>query len=149
AFGPRVAAGSIGRIEAYRRDPVTIVQFSARPLVRLGSDDLPPAMVAVIARLLEQAGADVHVGGREKDVLWEKVVRLAPLAAVTAASGRPLGEIRSDPAWRERLNDGVKECCAVARAAGVGVSSESQWEMIESMPSDLTTSAARDVAASR
>jgi 2-dehydropantoate 2-reductase len=149
AFGPRVAAGSIGRMEAYTRDPVTIVQLSARPLVRLGSDELAPATLAAVAGLLEQAGADVRVETSEKEVLWEKVVRLAPLAAATCATARPLGAIRTDPAWRDRLRAAVEEACATASAEGVAVSAAAQWEMIETMPATLTTSAARDLAAAR
>jgi 2-dehydropantoate 2-reductase len=148
-FGPRAVAGSIGRIEAYRRDPVTIVQLSARPLVRLGSDDLPRKMLSVVARLLEQVGVETHVERAEKDVLWEKAVRLAPLAAVSCASARPLGDIRSDPVWRDRLWGAVEEACAVAAADGVPLSAAAQRELIESMPATLTTSAARDLSAGR
>jgi len=77
--------------------------------------------------------------------LWEKAARLAPLAALTAATGRPLGELRADP----RLRAALEEACAVARADGAPTSPEDQWAMIAAMPPALTTSTARDVAAGR
>jgi len=82
-------------------------------------------------------------------VLWEKVVRLAPLAAATAITQRSLGELRSDPDWRSTLEDAVDEACAVAAADGVVLNPQAQWEILDAMPPTVTTSAARDAAAGR
>jgi 2-dehydropantoate 2-reductase len=82
-------------------------------------------------------------------VLWRKAARLAVLAAATAASGRSVGELRDDPAWRERLLAALDESVAVALADGVALSAPAQWGMIAAMPPDLTTSTARDAAAGR
>ncbi|MER3411615.1 MAG: hypothetical protein C4305_04380 [Thermoleophilia bacterium] len=70
---------------------------------------------------------------------------MAPLAALTALTGKPVGELRHDP----RLRAGVVETCSVAAAAGAQVSASEQWRIIEALPPWLTTSAARDVAAGR
>src|SRR5438046_2644879 len=40
-FGESAAAGSIGRLEAYRRGPTEIVQAKARPVVTAAADGLP------------------------------------------------------------------------------------------------------------
>jgi 2-dehydropantoate 2-reductase len=37
----------------------------------------------------------------------------------------------------------------VAAAAGIGLDTAAQWAIIEALPADLTTSAARDAAAGR
>ena len=58
------------------------------------------------------------VGQNEKRVLWHKLARIGPLAAATAASGRTVGELRNDPAWRPRLDASISEACAVAEADG-------------------------------
>jgi 2-dehydropantoate 2-reductase len=140
----RVIAGSVGRLEAYREDPVTIVQATPGMAMTLASgvDDF-------VVDVLRRAGADVQVDGGERDVLWEKLVRQAVLAAATASAQRPIGELRADPAWRPRLEAGIAETCAVAAADGVSLTAEAQWEIINAMPSGLTTSTARDVAAGR
>jgi 2-dehydropantoate 2-reductase len=131
-----VTAATIGRVEAYREGPTRIVQ-RASALVTVAGDLAPPP--------LEQAGIDVRLGGSEKDVLWEKLARQAPLAALTAATGRSTGELRRDP----RLRAVVEEACAVAAADGSTTTFAGQWSIIESLPTDLTTSTARDVAAGR
>ena len=82
-------------------------------------------------------------------MLWEKLARQAPMAAATAATQRPVGELRSDPEWRARLVEAIAETCAVAAADGVPLRPGAEWEIIESMPPQLTSSTARDIAAGR
>jgi 2-dehydropantoate 2-reductase len=81
--------------------------------------------------------------------VWEKVARLAPLAAATALTQRPVGDLRDDPEWRARLESAIAEACAVAAAEDVDLDPADQWKIIDAMPADLTTSTARDVAAGR
>ena len=131
-----VVAATIGRVEAYREGATRIVQRSA-PLVTVAGEVAPEPLV--------RAGIDVRLGGSEADVLWEKLARQAPLALLTSLTGLPVGEVRSDP----RLRPLVEEACAVAAAAGASTSVTEQWGIIESLPADLTTSTARDVAAGR
>ena len=61
----------------------------------------------------------VAVGDGEGEVLWEKVARLAVLASATVATRSSIGPLRSDPAWRPRLEAALAEACAVAAADGV------------------------------
>jgi 2-dehydropantoate 2-reductase len=131
-----VTAATIGRVEAYREGPTRIVQRDSALVTVAG--DLVPAQ-------LERAGIEVRLAGSEADVLWEKLARQAPLAALTAATGRPVGELRGDA----RLRAAVEEACAVAAADGSTTTFADQWSIIESLPADLTTSTARDVAAGR
>jgi 2-dehydropantoate 2-reductase len=149
-LGTGVAAGSIGRLEAYRRDATTIVQTSpAPPLVSVASDTCAPAVLARSVEALDVPGIEVRQLGSEKQVLWEKAARLVPLAAVTSVTQRSLGDLRADRDSRAQLLAAIEEACAVALADGVDVSVAAQWEMIEAMPPTLTTSTARDVAAGR
>jgi 2-dehydropantoate 2-reductase len=138
----RVIAASVGRLQAYREAPTTVAQTTGAPVVTLAAD-------GVVGAVFAAAGAEVREAEGEGGVLWEKVVRLAPLAAATALTQRPVGELRVDPDWRERLADAVAEACAVAAADGVELPPAAQWEIIDAMPPDLTTSTARDVAAGR
>jgi 2-dehydropantoate 2-reductase len=142
-LGGKVLAGSIGRLEAYRDGPTRVVQTTPAPLITLFPAD-------GAADLLRSAGLDVRVGESESAVLWEKLVRLAPLAAATMITQQTLGELRSDPDWRATLEAGVAEACEVAAAAdGVRLDEAAQWEILETMPATVTTSTARDAAAGR
>jgi 2-dehydropantoate 2-reductase len=148
-LGPRVAVGSISRLEAYRRSQTQIVQTTRSPLVTVASDDVTADELEEAVEPLRRAGVQVAVAGDERRVLWEKAARLGPLAAVTATTLRTVGELRSDPAWRRTLEAAIEEACAVAAADGVNVTPSVQWAIIDAMPEALTTSTARDVAAGR
>lgn len=139
--GP-VLAGSIGKLEAYRDGPTEVVQTTAAPLITVFPED-------GAAGLLRAAGLDVQAGESEPAVLWEKTVRLAPLAAATAITQQTLGELRSDGEWRATLEAAVAEACRVAAADGVTLNEAAQWEILDTMPGSVTTSTARDAAAGR
>jgi 2-dehydropantoate 2-reductase len=148
-FGDRVVAGSISHFQAYRAGRVQIIEATGSPVITLASQSLPRSELEAAADVLRQARLDIRVGQDEKRVLWHKLARIAPLAAATSASGRTVGELRNDPAWRPRLDGAIAEACAVAEADGVSLRPASQWAIIDEMADETTTSAARDVAAGR
>lgn len=139
-----VVAGTIGLIEAYLERPGRIVQATPGVVMTLASDAEPTTI-----DVLRESGAEVRVDGSEAAVLWEKLARQAPVAAATALTQRRIGELRSDPHWRARLQQAISETCSVAAEDGVSLAPEAQWEIIEAMPPKLTSSTARDVAAGR
>jgi 2-dehydropantoate 2-reductase len=139
-----VVGASIGRIEAYLERPGTVIQPTPGIVMTVASD----ADRATV-ELLRRSGAEVRINGSEAAVLWEKLARQAPVAAATAITQRPIGELRSDPEWRLRLRDALAETCRVAAGDGVTLSPEAEWEIIDAMPPLLTSSTARDIAAGR
>jgi len=148
-LGPRLIAGSISHFQAYRVGRVQIVETISSPIVTMASDDLGQSELEDVAVLLRNAGVEVRIGQSEKRVLWHKLVRIAALAAAMSATGRSIGQLRDDPEWRRRLEEAIAEACTVAEADGVPLRVASQWAIIDQMPDDLTTSAARDIAAGR
>ncbi len=128
-----VIAATMGQFEAHRESATRIVQQT-------------PGIVAVAGEPPEQferAGIATRSGGSEKNVLWEKLARQAPIAVLTSATGQAIGELRSDP----RLRLAVEEACAVAAADGAETTFTEQWTIVESLPAWATSSTARDVAA--
>lgn len=148
-FDGRVAAGSISHFQAYRAGRVQIVEATLSPVITIASESLSGSAVEAVADMLRRARIDVRVGQNEKRVLWHKLARIAPLAAVTAVSGRTVGELRKDPKWRSKLDGAIAEACAVAGADGVSLRPAAQWAIIDEMAAETTTSAARDVVAGR
>lgn len=147
---PVVAAGSIGSLSAHAPEPGFVVQGTPSPgRVTAASRDLDRERLATALAPLRVPGIEVVQLDDEREVLWEKATRLAVLAAATVASGRPVGALRDDPAWRERLRASLDEAVSTAAADGVSLAADEQWGMIEAMPPELTTSAARDAAAGR
>jgi 2-dehydropantoate 2-reductase len=143
---PTVAAGSIGRVEAFSPEPGLVVQRTPGATVTAASCDLDEDALDAALEPLRAPGIDVVLGADERAVLWEKAARVAVLAAATVASGHAVGPLRADPTWRPRLREALAEACAVASADGVELALPGQWAIIEAMPDDLTTSAARDAA---
>ena len=149
-FRAVVAAGSIGRLEVFTSEPGVVVQRSAgNAVVNVASRELGRSALDAALEPLRVPGIDVVIGDDERAVLWEKVARLAVLAAATVASSLAVGPLRADDAWRPRIVDALRESCAVAAADGVALDAAAQWGIIGAMPDDLTTSAARDAATGR
>ena len=148
-FGDRVAAGSVSHFQAYRAGRVQIIEATGAPVITIASESLTRAEIESVADVLRKARLDVRVGQSEKRVLWHKLARIAPLAAACAASAKTVGELRSDPNWRPRLEAAVAETCEVASADGVGLRASTQWTIIDEIAAETKPSAARDVAAGR
>jgi len=148
-FDGRVAAGTISHFQAYRPGRVQIIEATPSPVITIASDTLSRGEVEQAADMLRRARIDVRVGQTEKRVLWHKLARIAPLAALTSVSGKTVGELRTNPEWRAKLESAVVETCAVAEADGVALRPSAQFAIIEEMSDETTTSAARDVVAGR
>jgi 2-dehydropantoate 2-reductase len=148
-LGPRVAAGTISRFEAYRVGRVQIIQKSPSGLVSFASTDLPFEELDRAATLLDRGAFEVLIGESEKQVLWDKAARLAVLAAVTSLTHRSIGALLDDRTWRRRMEEAIAEACAIAAADGVMLLPTTQWAIIGEMDYDFTTSTARDLEAGR
>jgi 2-dehydropantoate 2-reductase len=144
-----VAAGSIAGVEAYSPEPGVVVLTTPGATITAAADELGRERLEAMVEPLRVPGVEVVVRESERVVLWEKAVRLAVLAAAAVASGRPVGELRTDDAWRRRLRAALAEACAVADADGVALDVDEQWAIIESLPHDMLPSAARDMQAGR
>ena len=148
-FPGRVAAGTISHFQAYRVGRVQIIEATRSPVITMASEEVPRGELDYAADVLRLGRMDVRVGESERRVLWHKAARISALAAATAASGRSVGELRADADWIQRLQRAIAEACAVAEADGVQLRPAAQWDIIEQMADETTTSAARDVAAGR
>lgn len=145
-----VAAGSIGSVEAFSPEPGFVVQRGqTAATITAASREVDRAALGAVLEPLRVPGVDVVVTEDERRVLWEKAVRLAVLAAASMASGMPVGGLRTDPAWRPRVEAAVAEACLVASEDGVELDAGRQWSIVESLPESLVPSTARDAAVGR
>lgn len=72
-----------------------------------------------IETLLRAAGIDATLTGDIERIVWEKFLFIAPLAGVTAYTGRTVGEVMQEPASRNLLERLLDELLAVAAARGL------------------------------
>ena len=80
-------------------------------------------------------------------MLWPKAVRLAVARGGDGAAASLSGRSVAIDKWRAAPRGSSGEACAVAAADGIALEKAAQWAIIEALPDDLTTSAARDAAA--
>lgn len=107
-----VACGAI-RVESARTVDGVIVHRSPFCMITApaGTEEWPTM------RALATAGVETRSQGTETEVLWTKLRFLAPLALLTAATDRPLGEaLRQDPGLTAGVLD---EVAALATAEGL------------------------------
>jgi len=149
SFPGRVAAASLSQFEAYRVGRMQIVQGTPSGVVTMASNDLSAQELERAADILRSAGMQVELEDDEKRVLWRKAARAAVVSSATALSRKSVGELRTDPEWRPRMEQALTEACAVATADGVKLMPSAQWTRIVEMDPHLTTSAARDVLAGK
>lgn len=144
-FGDRIIAATIGNVELKRISANHIQHTTKTVRIELakktGADE--------VKNILTEVGIDAAVLGSEAEVVWRKLVRLNALACTTAASKKMLGFIRSDSAWREKLEGSIKEGASIAAKDGVTIDPIAEMKKIDSMPETLGTSMQRDVLAGR
>lgn len=143
-----VLAGAI-RVESERVAPGHIVQSSPFLAVELGARRESRAAAEGLARELVGAGLACQVADGEANTLWRKLAILAPLALTTTGLGAPVGAVRADPVWKQRLIACGREVSAVGIAEGADVDPERTVELLLATPEPMQTSMQKDAAAGR
>ena len=148
-YGPgRVLPGTI-RVEAEQVAPGRVRHLSAFADVQVAPDPTTRVRAEALCGELRAVGLGCEVRDDELTMLWSKLCFLAPFALATTASGGPLGVVRSDPRWRTRLEECVKEACAVGVAEGAKVAPEPILATFRGLPDAFQSSMQKDVAAGR
>ena len=148
-YGPeRVLPGTI-RVEAEQVAPGRVRHRSAFADVQVAPDPTTRVRAEALCGELRAVGLGCEVRDDEVTMLWGKLCFLAPFALATTASGGPLGDVRSDPRWRTRLEECVKEACAVGVAEGAKVAPEPILATFRGLPDGFRSSMQKDVAAGR
>ena len=141
----RVVPATIG-VEAERRAPGRFVQRSPVHLNVAASGE--PVLKGTIAGL-QGLGFVCQFIASEPTLLWSKLCFIGPLALVTSASGKNLGEIQADGEWKSKLESAIREACAVAAKEGAQVDYKMVAAAFAGYPPTLRASMAKDLAAGR
>ena len=145
-YGEAVVAGTIGCIES----------FSPKLGVIDHSSQNPPCAVLhkknnidIVADLLKSAGINIETLDNERQVIWQKLLRLSALSLFTTATDENLGFVRSNPEWRSVLENFLREAAAVAVADGANLKAEEALAQLDKLPFDLRSSLQKDIRFSR
>jgi 2-dehydropantoate 2-reductase len=142
----QVVAGTI-RVETTRVAPGVIEHASPFAVVELAAGKAPRGRVEALAARLAETGLEVTVRDDEAQVLWSKLVVLAPIALVTTWTAAPFGEARA--AHRDELAAIVHEIALAARADGVEPDEAAILAILERLPDGMRSSMQKDAAAGR
>jgi 2-dehydropantoate 2-reductase len=133
--------GAAVTVEVLRPEPGVIEHRS--PFLRLSVPDTVREWPMLSA--LTTAGAEVQVGGSEREVVWRKFRFLAPMALLTSYWQEPLGEaLRHDA---QLTSDVVAEVARVATLEGLATSAEELRDILGGMPETMRSSLQHDLAA--
>lgn len=140
---PSVTPGTI-RVEAERIAPGRIRQLGPFVVVQLAGH-----LAAEIGAELAATGITCTISDDETTMLWSKLAMLAAMALTTTARGAPIGVVREDPVWRERVLGVAGEAGAVAIALGATVDVEQVRNVLLGAPPGMRSSMQKDREAGR
>ena len=140
----RVVPASIG-VEAERVAPGKIIHRGMA--VRLTFSSIGEGRLASTVEEFRKFGFACQFVADEMKILWTKLSILAPFALTTSATGQNIGEVRSDPAWRKRLEAVVREVATVGTASGTPLDASVILTFFDKTPPGGRSSMQKDVAA--
>ena len=150
--GERVIGG-LCKIVSYIVEPGHIRHAGFEPLVTFGEfNNRRTERVERIQEIFAKAGVRSTVATDIKVALWTKFIFIISFSGIGALTGRPAGEIRSNPESRSLLLKAMGEVYIVGRAHGVDLPEESvekAMATVDSLPDDGTSSMQRDIASGR
>nr|PZN45840.1 MAG: hypothetical protein DIU70_00250 [Bacillota bacterium] len=121
------------------------------PLASIAFGELSGGLSPRVERLGEvfqaAGGAEVEASPGIRRVLWEKLIFLATLSALTTATGLPIGPVREHPPTRELLARMLGEVTAVARAEGIALPDDHPDRVLQfilGLPGNMKSSMQRD-----
>jgi 2-dehydropantoate 2-reductase len=142
----RVIPGTIA-VEAERTAPGRFIQRS--PFVRLNLASSGEALLGPIVQRLSNLGFTCQFIANEQTLLWSKLCFLGPFALATSASGKNIGEVLADAAWKQKLSSAVDEACAIANASGAEIGRQKLEAAFQGAPPAMRSSMQKDVVAGR
>ncbi len=153
AVGREHVLGGLCRIVALKAGPGRIRHAGITPDVELGElDGGRSERVERLRAAFAGAGVEVRVPPDIRVAMWRKFLFIAALSGVGAATGAPVGVLRSVAPTRELLVAALEETAALARAVGVALPADSvaaTLAFIDGLPAAATASMQRDLLEGR
>jgi 2-dehydropantoate 2-reductase len=131
-LGKRAVMGGVAQISASIIAPGVIQQVGTFMRIIFGELDgtRSPRAEAFLA-LSQKAGFDVTLSEQINTELWMKFVLLSTNAAITAATRRPIGELRDDPDIRPIILSALREVYEVGKAKGVALPADAVEKILD------------------
>jgi 2-dehydropantoate 2-reductase len=138
----KIIAATIA-VESERIAPGHIIHRS--PFARLNVSSKGKDLLGDTIEQLQKIGFECRFVDDEPTLLWGKLVFLAPFALTTTAANKNVGEILSNPEWRDLGMACIREVCAVAGAEGARIDVQKVLTGVSGMPGAMRSSMQKDV----
>jgi 2-dehydropantoate 2-reductase len=153
AIGRDHVGCGLAKIFCFLDGPGHIRHTGIDPYIAFGEcDNRPSARVENLRQVLQDAGIKAEVSSDIMVALWEKFLFVVAWGGIGAVSRAPIGAIRSLPATRRLLEQGMREIFNVARARDIQLNEDivaASMKFIDSLPPMGTTSMQRDIVEGR
>src|SRR3954468_6897203 len=131
-LGPKAVMGGVAQISASITAPGVIQQVGTFMRMIFGEvDGTRSARAEAFLALCQKAGFDATLSEQIGTELWMKFILLATNAGITAATRRPLGELREDPDIRPVMLAAVREVFAVGKAKGIALPADAVDKVLD------------------
>lgn len=145
--------GGVAKIFSFIGKPGLIRHIGHEPTLMLGElAGGSSKRVDRLAELLEKAEIRVERPAAIMVEIWKKFLFTTGWGGLGAISRAPIGVLREEPATRLVIQACMLETAAVARAAGITLSTDiidRTWDFIQGLEPTGTSSLQRDIAAGR
>ena len=145
-FKKNLILGSAGHIVSYKRKRYEIVHPSiTSPEITLSYKNKKFLQKSFLKEIFKKSKMNIKVSLDNKEVIWEKLIRLNSLASLTSLYQCNLGKIRQS---RDKYNDFIeltKEAIKVAHKDGYKTNLNSVLKKVDKLPDNLQTSMQRDL----
>jgi 2-dehydropantoate 2-reductase len=131
-LGPTAVMGGVAQISASIVAPGVIQQVGTFMRMIFGELDGKRSQRGEdFLALCQKAGFDATLSEQIVTELWMKFILLATNAGITAATRRPLGELRDDPDIRPVMLAALREVFAVGKAKGVALPADAVDKILD------------------
>ena len=152
-LGHEAVIGGLCRIVSYIVGPGHIRHAGFQPSVTFGElNNLRTERVERIYKTFVNAGINTTIATDINVALWAKFLFIVSFSGVGALTGKPAGDIRTNPESRSLLLKSMEEVYELAKARGINLPSDSiekAMTSVDSLPPDGTSSMQRDIASGR
>jgi 2-dehydropantoate 2-reductase len=154
ALGPGPVLGGLCRILAHRSGPGRIEHTGFPPTIEFGEFDgsRSERAVALLEAFGRARGVQATLSEDIQRAMWIKLVFIAAMSAVGAATRAPIGVTRALPETRDLLERAFEEVRSVGIGRGVALPDDLLprfLAVVDALPEGEVTSMQRDVLAGR
>lgn len=148
-FKGNLILGSAGHIVSFKKKNTIIHTSVTPPEIILSISKKNYKKKSIITNIFTNSGMHIKTSSNYKKIVWDKLIRLNSLAALTSLFNCNLGKIRSFENRYFYFTELLKESIKVAKSDGYITNYSSVIKKVNKLPNNLRTSMQRDLINSR